>query len=58
LPDCIETRAENAAHTPKLMTPDAAFLTEKLFAPVYVAEAFEIILGKEKGDEIASLGSV
>ena len=58
LSDGIETRAENTAHSSNLMTPDAALLTEKFFARVYISGAFEIILSKEKGDEISSLGRV
>jgi hypothetical protein len=58
LPDGIETRAENTTHSANLMTLDAALLTEKFFARVYVSKAFEIVLSKEKGDEIPGLGRI
>jgi hypothetical protein len=57
LPDGIETRAENTAHSSNLMTPDAALLTEKFLARVGISQAVKIILRKEKGDKIPNFDS-
>jgi hypothetical protein len=52
LPHGIESRAENAAHAANLMTQNAAFPSEKLLSRIGISQALEIILRKEKGDEI------
>jgi hypothetical protein len=57
LPHGIESRAENAAHAANLMTQNAAFPSEKLLSRIGISQALEIILRKEKGDEIPGFDS-